>query len=136
MLAQHDVASARAAADVLSQIARTFESRVLHAAAAQASGVVSLAAGESGAALELLRSALTAWQEMRGPHEVGRIRELIGRAYRPLGDEEGAQLEFDAAQDTFDRLGAAPDAARVASLVAHPTAPVSVALTGREVEVL
>ena len=38
MLAQHDVASARAAADELSQIARTFESRVLHATAAQACG--------------------------------------------------------------------------------------------------
>ena len=136
MLALHDIASARAAADELSQIARTFESRVLHATAAQACGVVSLAAGESGAALELLRSALTAWQELRAPHEVGRIRELIGRAYRLLGDEEGAQLEFEAAQDTFERLGAAPDAARVASLVAHPTAPVSGALTGREVEVL
>ena len=136
MLARHDIASARAAADELSQIARTFESRVLHATAAQACGVVSLAAGESGAALELLRSALTAWQELHAPHEVGRIRELIGRAYRLLGDEEGAQMEFDAAQDTFDRLGAAPDAARVASLVAHPTAPVSGALTGREVEVL
>jgi DNA-binding CsgD family transcriptional regulator len=136
MLAQHDIAPARAAADELSQIARMFESRVLHATAAQACGVVNLAAGESGAALELLRSALTAWQELHAPHEVGRIRELIGRAYRLLGDEEGAQLEFDAAQDTFDRLGAAPDAARVASLVAHPTAPVSGALTGREVEVL
>jgi len=136
MLARHDIASARAAADELSQIARTFESRVLHATAAQACGVVSLAAGESGAALELLRSALTAWQELHAPHEVGRIRELIGRAYRLLGDEEGAQMEFDAAQDTFDRLGAAPDAARVASLVAQPTAPVSGALTGREVEVL
>ena len=136
MLARHDIASARAAADELSQIARTFESRVLQATAAQACGVVSLAAGESGAALELLRSALTAWQELHAPHEVGRIRELIGRAYRLLGDEEGAQMEFDAAQDTFDRLGAAPDAARVASLVAQPTAPVSGALTGREVEVL
>jgi len=136
MLAQQSIASARAAADELSQIARTFESRVLHATAAQACGGVSLAAGESGAALELLRSALTAWQELRAPHEVGRIRELIGRAYRLLGDEEGAQLEFEAAQDIFDRLGAAPDAARVASLVAHPTAPVSGALTGREVEVL
>ena len=136
MLARHDIASARAAADELSQIARTFESRALHATAAQACGVVSLAAGESGAALELLRSALAAWQELHAPHEVGRIRELIGRAYRLLGDEEGAQMEFDAAQDTFDRLGAAPDAARVASLVAHPAAPVSGALTGREVEVL
>lgn len=136
MLALHDVASARGAADELSEIARTFESRVLHATAAQACGLINLAAGESGAALELLRSALSSWQDLRAPYEVGRIRELIGRAYRLLGDEEGAQLEFDAAQDTFDRLGAAPDAARVASLVAQPTAVVSGALTGREVEVL
>ena len=136
MLARHDIASARAAADELSQIAR--DVRITCPARDSGASVwwVSLAAGESGAALELLRSALTAWQELHAPHEVGRIRELIGRAYRLLGDEEGAQMEFDAAQDTFDRLGAAPDAARVSSLVAHPAAPVSGALTGREVEVL
>ena len=136
MLAQQDIASARTVADELSLIARTFDSRVLHASAAQACGAVALAAGESGAALELLRSALTLWQELRAPYEIGRTRELIGRAYQLLGDEEGAQLEFDAAQDLFDRLRAAPDAARVAALIAHPSASLSTALTGREVEVL
>jgi DNA-binding CsgD family transcriptional regulator len=136
MLAQQDIASARAAADELSRIARTFDSRVLHATAAYACGAVALTAGESGTALELLRTALTAWQELRAPYEIARSRELIGRAYRLLGDEEGAQLEFDAAQDTFDRLGAAPDAARVASLGAHAAGAASGALTGREVEVL
>jgi DNA-binding CsgD family transcriptional regulator len=136
MIAQHDLAAARTAADELSQIARTFESRVLNATAAHACGAVALAAGESGAALELLRSALTIWQELRAPYEIGRVRELIGRAYRLLGDEEGAQLEFDAAQEMFDRLGAAPDSARVASLLGQHSAPASGALTGREVEVL
>jgi ATP/maltotriose-dependent transcriptional regulator MalT len=136
MIAQHDLAAARTAADELSQIARTFESRVLNATAAHACGAVALAAGESGAALELLRSALTIWQELRAPYEIGRVRELIGRAYRLLGDEEGAQLEFDAAQEMFDRLGAAPDSARVASLLGQDSAPASGALTGREVEVL
>jgi len=136
MLAQQDIASARATADELLQIARTFDSRVLHSTAAHACGTVALTAGESRPALELLRSALTVWQDLRAPYEIGRVRELIGRAYRLLGDEEGAQLEFDAAQDTFERLGAAPDAARVASLVPHSTAAVSGALTGREVEVL
>jgi DNA-binding CsgD family transcriptional regulator len=135
MIAQHDIDAARTAADELSEIARTFDSRILQAAAAHARGAVALAAGESSAALELLRHAVTACQELRAPYEVARSRELIGRAYRLLGDEEGAQLEFDAAQDTFDRLGAAPDAARVASLVASAAAP-SGALTGREVEVL
>jgi ATP/maltotriose-dependent transcriptional regulator MalT len=136
MLAQQDVEAARTAADELSQIARTFESRVLSATAAHACGAVALAAGESGHALELLRSAVIAWQELRAPYEIGRVRELIGRAYRLLGDEEGAQLEFDAAQETFDRLGASPDSTRVALLVAQPAAAVSGALTGREVEVL
>ncbi|HVQ15711.1 MAG TPA: LuxR C-terminal-related transcriptional regulator, partial [Vicinamibacterales bacterium] len=136
MLAQQDIASAREAADELSQIASAFDSRVLHATAAHACGAVALAAGESSAALELLRSALTVWQELRAPYEIGRVRELMGRAYRLLGDEEGAQLEFDAVQDTFERLGAAPDAARVASLAPHSMASVSGALTGREVEVL
>lgn len=136
MLAQQDVGSARTAADELAQIARTFDSRALQASAAYACGTVALAAGESGGALELLRSALTVWQELRAPYEMGRTRELIGCAYRLLGDEEGAQLEFDAAQDTFERLGAAPDAARIATLVAHSSAPLSSALTGREVEVL
>jgi DNA-binding CsgD family transcriptional regulator len=136
MLAQHDVPAARTAADELSQIARTFDSRILRATAAHACGAVALAAGESSAALELLRNAVTAWQELRAPYDIGRCRELIGRAYRVLGDEEGAQLEFDAAQDAFDRLGAAPDSARVASLGAQPTGAASGALTGREVEVL
>jgi DNA-binding NarL/FixJ family response regulator len=136
MLAQHDVASARNAADELSQIARSFESQVLQAAAAQARGAVALAAGESGAALDLLRDAWAAWQVLHAPYEIGRVRELIGRAYRQMGDEDGAQMEFDAAQETFDRLGASPDAARVAALVAPAGSPASGALTGRELEVL
>jgi len=136
MLAQQDVTSARGAADELSELARTFDSRVLYATAAQAAGAVALAAGQSGTAVELLRNAVTAWQELRAPYEVGRVRELIGRAYRQLGDEDGAQMEFDAAQDTFERLGASPDAARLASLVSTSTLPTSGALTGRELEVL
>jgi DNA-binding CsgD family transcriptional regulator len=136
MLAQHDVASARTTADELSQIARAFDSRALHATAAHACGAVAVAAGDPSAALDMLRDALTTWQELRAPYEIARSRELIGRAYRLLGDEEGAQLEFDAAQDVFDRLGATPDSTRVGVLSAHRTAPVSGALTGREVEVL
>lgn len=136
MLARHDVATARIAADELLQIARTFDSHALLATASYACGAVALAAKESSAALEMLRNALTAWQELRAPYEIARSRELIGRAYRVLGDEEGAQLEFDAAQDIFDRLGAVLDSTRVAALGAHPAAAISDALTGREVEVL
>jgi len=136
MLAREDVASARGAAEELLQLARTFDSRVLHATAAQASGAVALAAGQPGNALEWLRTASSVWQELRVPYEMGRVRELVGRAYRQLGDEDGAQMEFEAAQEHFDRLGASPDAARVAALLATAAGPVCGGLTGREVEVL
>ena len=42
MIAQHDLVSARAAAEELSQIARGFDSGLLHAAAAHASGAIAL----------------------------------------------------------------------------------------------
>jgi ATP/maltotriose-dependent transcriptional regulator MalT len=136
MIAQRDLVSARAAAEELSEIARGFDSGLLQAAAAYASGAIALAAGDAAGSLEPLRTAWAAWQELRAPYDVARVRELIGRAYRELGDEEGAQMEFECAQEAFDRLGAAPDAARVAALALPSGVPVSQGLTGREVEVL
>ena len=61
-----------------------------------------------------------------------------------MEDLDGASLEFDAAQETFERLGAAPEAAHVAALVAAAASSAAAApvrageggLTGREVEVL
>jgi DNA-binding NarL/FixJ family response regulator len=53
-----------------------------------------------------------------------------------MGDTEGAQLEFEAAYETFERLGAVPDASRLATLVARRATPAAGPLTGREVEVL
>jgi DNA-binding NarL/FixJ family response regulator len=61
---------------------------------------------------------------------------LIGLAYRQLGDEEGAQLEFDAAHEVFEKLGAAPAVSRVAALNAQASPPQGTGLTGREIEVL
>jgi len=136
MIAEHDLPSARTAAEELSHIARGYDSVLLHAAAAYAAGAIALAAGDAAGSLEPLRTAWAAWQELRAPYDVGRARELIGRAYRELGDEDGAQMEFDAAQDTFDRLSATPDAARVAALALRSGARKSDGLTGREVEVL
>jgi len=136
MVSGGKVDAARAAAEELSQIARELDAPVLRAAAAYASGTVALAAGQAAPALDVLRDAWKAWQEIDAPYEIARVRTRIGLAYRHLGDEEGAQMEFDAAQETFDRLGATLDSARVAAL-ASPAAPsMSGALTGREVEVL
>ena len=60
---------------------------------------------------------------------------LLGLAFLELGDVDGAQMELDAARDTFQKLGAAPDLARLDELTG--TRPKSAGgLTGREVEVL
>jgi DNA-binding NarL/FixJ family response regulator len=136
MLASHDLAAARSAAEELARIASEHDALVLRAASAQACGAVSLAAGDASAAVGLLRDAWTAWQEIGAPYEVAQVRTLLGLAYRQLSDKDGAQMEFEAAQEAFDRLGATPDAGRVAALLTPASAQASGGLTGRELEVL
>ncbi|MEX2430888.1 MAG: response regulator transcription factor, partial [Dehalococcoidia bacterium] len=68
--------------------------------------------------------------------DTARVRVLIGLACRELGDEDGAEMELDAARRVFQQLGAAPDTARV-DVLARPQRPAAVGgLTAREVEVL
>ena len=61
---------------------------------------------------------------------------LIAVACRGLGDNDGAEMELDAAASVFSVLGARPDAIRAESL--SPTAPATFpgGLTAREAEVL
>jgi hypothetical protein len=73
---------------------------------------VLLAEGDARAALAALREAWRAWQELEAPHEAARTRALIGLACRALGDENGAEMELDAARWAFQELGATPDVAR------------------------
>jgi DNA-binding CsgD family transcriptional regulator len=138
LLEAHDPAGAAAAAGELTQLATTMDAPFLRAASAQASGTVALAAGNLDDALAHLRDAWQEWQRLEVPYELARVRVLVGLAYRQMGDRDGAQLEFDAAHEAFDRLGAAPDAARVAALAANVATgrPAAGGLTGREVEVL
>ena len=135
MLARGDVADAESAANELSQIARDHDVAFARGRAAQARGAVLLAAGNAAPALAELQSAGAAWQEIDAPYELARTRMLVGLAYQALGDRDGARLEFEAAHDVFDRIGAIPDAARAASLSADDGAGGG-GLTGREVEVL
>ncbi len=135
MLAAGDVAAARAAADELSEIAGDLGMPLLGAYAAQAGGNVLLHEGDARAALGALRSAWAAWQELEVPYEAARTRVLIALACRALGDEEGAEMELDAADWAFERLGAEPDRARAQSLSAKAAKPAG-GLTARELEVL
>ena len=137
MRTDSQVDAARSACDELSRIADDSALPYLAALASSARGAVALAGGDPLAALESLQAACARWQEMDAPFEHAQTRVTIGLAYRQLGDVDGAELEFDAAHEVFDRLGAAPAAARLAPLVRPPvSAASSTGLTGREIEVL
>jgi len=108
----------------------------MRAVAAQAHGASLLAEGDALQALEALRDARTAWESLDAPYELAQVRTLIGLCFRQLGDHDGAQLEFEAVQETFETLGATPAAAAVAALTPDRSIPATTNLTGREVEVL
>ena len=95
---------------------------VIEAEASAARGALALSEGDAGSALPLLRRAVGAWQEQDAPHEVAKLNVLIGQACRALGDHDGAQLEFSAARETFERLGARPDLAQLDRIVAATAA--------------
>ena len=133
-LAAGDPGTARGACDELERTASTYGSSGLEAAALQARGAVLLAGGRAEAALPTLRAACRRWQELDMPHDAARVRLLLARAYRAMGDEDAATLELDAAEAVFERLGAAPDAAAARALRGRPALPGG--LTGREAEVL
>ncbi len=136
MLAAKDVPTARAAADQVSEIAADLNAPFLHAVSTHAAGAVVLAEGDVRAALAMLRRAWKAWQSLEAPYEAARVRVLIGLACRELGDEDGADMELDAARWVFQQLGAAPDLARVEQLSRREALQHTRGLTGREMEVL
>ena len=95
-----------------------------------------LAAGDAQNALNSLRQAFEVWQRIEAPYAVARVRVLIGLACRSLGDEEGARLEMAAARSIFEGLGAAPDVARIDSLMGEASPENTHPLTPRELQVL
>jgi len=136
VLAADDLDAAREACDELDEIASGYGTDLLRALAAQARGAVELAAGDANAALVKLREACRAWQELEAPYELAVARVLLGRARRLVGDEDGFDLELDAARAIFEQLGAAPSVAAVAGLAGQDDEGEAHGLTSRELEVL
>jgi DNA-binding CsgD family transcriptional regulator len=136
LLACGDVAGARETCDELSQLTARFGGPFAAAMAAQAEGAVRLAEGTAPRALESLQTAKAIWRDLEAPFELAQTRISIGRACRQMGDIDGAQLEFEAAYELFDRLGAATCAARAAALAQQQPPSLATPLTGRELEVL
>ncbi|MGH8893081.1 MAG: LuxR C-terminal-related transcriptional regulator [Actinomycetes bacterium] len=136
MIAAGDVASARAGADELAQIAAFLDAPYLRAVAASAAGAVLLAEGDARSALRTLRVAGSAWRELDAPYETARVQVLIGLACSALGDPETSALELDGARKTFAQLGAKPDIERLDVLMRRPYGQARGGLTEREAQVL
>lgn len=136
LLALGDLDGAREACRELEKLAAAFGSMLLTATAAQARGAVLLSEGDAAAALVSIRHAWHKWEELGAPYEAARARVLISLACRQLGDDATARWELEAARDALDGLGARPDVARVASLIAGGEPSESYGLTARELEVL
>jgi DNA-binding NarL/FixJ family response regulator len=135
-LAAADVATARTAADELTEIATELPAPVLRAIAAGATGAVLLAEGDLRTALATLRNAATVWQELRAPYEASRVRVLIALTCRALHDDDTAAMELDAARQAFAHLGAAADLARVDAYTRSRPGREPSRLSPRELEVL
>lgn len=136
MIAAGDVASARAGADELGQIAKLIDAPYLHAVAASAAGAVLLAEGDARSALRALRVAATVWRGLEARYETARVRVLIGLACGACGDPETSALELDGARNVFEQLGATPDIERLDVLMRRPYGQAPAGLTAREVQVL
>jgi ATP/maltotriose-dependent transcriptional regulator MalT len=134
MLEVGDVKEARSACQQLEERADSFDAGALGALAAHARGSVLLAEGDPAAALCWLRQTCEFWRKTEAPYHTARTRELVGLACRALSDEDGAELELEAAKATFDELGAAPDLGRIASYLKGSVR--SHGLTNRELQVL
>ena len=117
MLAEGDLEEAGGARQDLEAIASDYGGSMLSAIAAQARGAVELAEGNVGPALVSLRQAWQGWKELEVPYEAARVRVLMALACQDLGDADTAELELGSARQAFEQLGAAPDLARVDSLV-------------------
>jgi DNA-binding CsgD family transcriptional regulator len=136
MLAVGNLEEAHHAAGELDALSTAHAGDLLTALAAQARGAVVLAEDDARAALGLLRRALSTWQDIDAPYEAARTRVLLGTACRRLGDDDAAALELEAARTVFEKLGAAPDLARVVSLATSAPSQSAHGLSPRELEVL
>ena len=136
MLATGEIEEAKAARDELRELAHVFDSDVLRAVVAQGDGAIAVANDRPQEALDPLRAAFERWDRLEAPYEAARVRVLIGRACRALGDGEAAALEYAAARAVFERLGAGPDLESLEALNDPSQSALARPLTDREIGVL
>jgi len=123
-----------AAARDLAQIAYTYDTPLVSATSAHATGLAKLARREAAEAMRSLEEALALWLTLPAPYEAARTRALIAQSAGLLEDQERADAETREARATFKALGAADDL-RLLDLAASGTSTPA-GLTPRELKVL
>jgi class 3 adenylate cyclase len=121
-IAAADLETARAAAAELQEIVDAYKIGDRRAPAFDATvnlvlGQIELAEKDWEGASGHLRRARDEWQEIGAPYETAQARMLLGIAFRHQGDEHAATQELQAAQTTFERLGAKLDEERTKELL-------------------
>ena len=116
--ASGDTVGAGQAAAELATIAATFATTGLQAAADYAAGVVAIGEGRAEGAVTALQRSWRGWRQIGVSHEAARARLRLGAARCAHGDQAGGLLDVRAAQASFERLGARPDAEEAAALSA------------------
>ena len=135
LLAAGDMAGAEEAVRGLEEVASREPNEILDALASHAQGSLRHARGDAQAALEPLRRAFSTWQRVGAPYLAARLRAQIAAVLSDLGDEEGAELEREAARAVFRDLGAASDLGHLKAARPSPSGH-PFGLTPREMEVL
>ncbi len=134
LVAAGEIGSARIHAEELTERATQMGAPLLEATALDATGRLLLAEHKPQAARRILREALVIWRQLACPYQAARTRRMLGEAQLALADISAARADFSAAHEVFARLGADPDAALAAALLAQDRD--SGGLTPREMEVL
>ena len=132
MVACGDVDAASRASAELTELSHRLDMPLLRARADETAGAVLLADARAADALEPLRRAAREWQELDMPYDGARTRTRIGDCLRHLGDEESSRLEYDAAREVFEHLGAQPAVAALGVTSRSSQGP----LSAREIEVI
>jgi len=135
-LAADDVAAALRTSNELAEIAGRQSIPFFRALSLRATGSVLLAEGDARGALDAFRQSWSLWCDLQAPYEAARVRYRMGLAFNLLGDAQDAAVELEAARETFQRLGASVDLARVDALLPQEARKGDGPLTDRELEVL
>ena len=121
-LAQGKLRVARSAADELEKLVDDFRlgderTPAFEAMVCLSWGRIEMEENDVERAAMHLQKGLDTWQSVGAPYEAAKVRMLLGRAFRKLGDEDGARDELEAARAVFVQLGAVLDAQTAAELL-------------------